>query len=69
MRQKMINLCPRTYDLAKKMPNFSGWVRRKILELHDYVDVEGYVPVKRARKDAEDWAKEAVASFYGGEQE
>ena len=50
MRQKMINLCPTTYELARKMPNFSAWIRRKILDMHDYVDVEGYVPIKRARK-------------------
>tara|TARA_Y100001938_G_C7723990_1_gene251370 strand:+ start:85 stop:291 length:207 start_codon:yes stop_codon:yes gene_type:complete len=50
MRQKMINLCPTTYELAKKMPNFSAWIRRKILDMHDYVDVEGYVPIKRRSK-------------------
>ena len=48
MRQKMINLCPTTYDLAKRMPNFSGWVRRKILEMHDY--------------EAVGWRKEIVYS-------
>ena len=32
MRQKMINLCPTTYEMAKKMPNFSGWIRNKLLE-------------------------------------
>ena len=32
MRNKMITLCPTTYELAKKMPNFSEWVRRMVLE-------------------------------------
>jgi hypothetical protein len=34
MRQKMITLCPTTYELAKKMPNFSSWVRLKLMEMH-----------------------------------
>jgi len=28
----MITLCPTTYELACKMPNFSHWVRTKLLE-------------------------------------
>lgn len=32
MRNKMITLCPTTYETAKKMPNFSSWVRMKLLE-------------------------------------
>ncbi len=32
MRNKMITLCPTSYELAQKMPNFSSWVRRKVLE-------------------------------------
>jgi len=31
MRNKMITLCPTSYELAQKMPNFSGWVREKVL--------------------------------------
>lgn len=31
-RQKMITLCPITYELAKDIPNFSGWVRDKLKE-------------------------------------
>jgi hypothetical protein len=30
MRNKMITLCPTTYEIAQKMPNFSGWVREKV---------------------------------------
>ena len=32
MRHKMITLCPTSYEVAQKMPNFSSWVRKKILE-------------------------------------
>ena len=32
MRNKMITLCPTSYELSKKMPNFSAWVRRMVLE-------------------------------------
>lgn len=33
-RHKMVNLCPTTYEIAQKMPNFSSWVREKLLELN-----------------------------------
>lgn len=32
MRNKMITLCPTSYELAQKMPNFSSWVRRMVLQ-------------------------------------
>ncbi len=32
MRNKMITLCPTSYELSKKMPNFSAWVRKMVLE-------------------------------------
>jgi len=32
MRQKLITLCPNSFELAQKMPNFSRWVRRQLLE-------------------------------------
>ena len=31
MRNKMITLCPTSYELAQKMPNFSAWVRQRLL--------------------------------------
>ena len=37
-RQKMITLCPTTYEIAQSMPNFSAWVRKKLIESHDSVD-------------------------------
>ena len=34
MRQKMITLCDETWALAQAIPNFSEWVRARLLE-HD----------------------------------
>lgn len=31
-RHKMVNLCPTTFELASKIPNFSKWVRQQILQ-------------------------------------
>jgi hypothetical protein len=36
MRQKMINLCPTTFEQAAKMANFSEWVRMKLKEEFDF---------------------------------
>ena len=38
MRNKMITLCPTTYEMSQKMPNFSAWVRRKLMHLHDMTE-------------------------------
>ena len=35
MRHKMITLCPTTYEIAQKMPNFSEWVRNRLWESED----------------------------------
>jgi len=32
MRQKLITLCPNTWELAMKKPNFSQWVREQLLK-------------------------------------
>tara|TARA_B110000495_G_C23001708_1_gene591254 strand:- start:1091 stop:1357 length:267 start_codon:yes stop_codon:yes gene_type:complete len=32
MRQKLITLCPNSFELAQKKLNFSEWVRSKLLE-------------------------------------
>ena len=32
MRQKLITLCPNSFEIAQKKPNFSSWVRKKLLE-------------------------------------
>ena len=30
MRQKLITLCPVTWELASKKPNFSAWIRNQL---------------------------------------
>ena len=30
MRQKLITLCPTTWELAQRKPNFSSWIRDKL---------------------------------------
>jgi hypothetical protein len=35
MRHKTITLCPTTYEIAKKMPNFSKWIRETLLAYQD----------------------------------
>jgi len=35
MRQKLINLCLNSFELAAKKENFSQWVRQKLLEEAD----------------------------------
>jgi len=35
MRQKLITLCPNSFELAQKKNNFSEWVRTKLLEEAD----------------------------------
>lgn len=32
MRQKLITLCPNSFEIALKIDNFSAWVRNKLLE-------------------------------------
>jgi len=31
MRNKMVTLCPTTYEIASKMDNFSAWIRQQLL--------------------------------------
>ncbi len=38
MRNKMITLCPTTFELAKNMPNFSAWVRHQLLLLQIHLN-------------------------------
>lgn len=37
MRNKMITLCLTSYETATKMPNFSAWVRKQLLDLNNNV--------------------------------
>lgn len=43
MRNKMITLCPTTYETAKKIPNFSAWVRNRLRDLEDYTPEKAIV--------------------------
>ena len=33
MRHKTITLCPTSYEIAQGMTNFSGWVRKQLLNM------------------------------------
>ncbi len=42
-RQKMITLCPTSYEIAQGMTNFSGWVRKQLLAMQIHKeDVKTY---------------------------
>ena len=47
MRNKMITLCPTTYEYARKMPNFSSWVRMKVMEEYVIVANESTIQAKK----------------------
>jgi len=32
MRHKTITLCPTTYEIARKMNNFSAWIRQELMK-------------------------------------
>ena len=38
MRQKLITLCPTSFELAGRKANFSAWVRRKLMEEQTIAD-------------------------------
>ena len=40
MRQKLITLDPTSYEIASKMENFSQWVRRKLRQTRDPLQME-----------------------------
>ncbi len=40
MRHKTITLCPTTYEIARKMPNFSQWCRKIILNADTINDIQ-----------------------------
>ena len=57
MRNKMITLCPTSYELSKKMPNFSAWVRQMVLENGQKTgkDQEGSSNVSTAHVELMSW--------------
>ena len=42
MRQKLITLCPNTFEMAQRIGNFSEWVRMKLKE-EDLIHKETYL--------------------------
>lgn len=45
MRNKSISLCDKSFEVAKRMPNFSGWIREQLLRYQPEQKVK--VEVKR----------------------
>lgn len=41
MRQKLITLCPNTWDLAAKKTNFSAWVRDQLRSERNRMAISG----------------------------
>jgi len=39
MRQKLITLCPNSWEIASKKPNFSKWVRERLMK-EDFIAEE-----------------------------
>lgn len=50
-RHKMVNLCPTTYEIASKMPNFSKFVRKTLFNQDLHKDLE-YLEEENARLHA-----------------
>jgi len=58
MRQKLITLCPNSFELAKEKGNFSKWVRLKLIneayEHGEYTDLAD--KVEELREACRNWA-------------
>ena len=54
MRQKLITLCPTSYEIAQKKPNFSSWVRKKLLEGQSKSESE--ITKTRSRRCPHGWS-------------
>ena len=58
MRQKLITLCPNSFELAKKQPNFSKWGRLNLIneeyEHEEYNDLAD--KVEELREACRNWA-------------
>lgn len=50
MRQKLITLCPITWDLAQKKPNFSAWIRDKLRSERNLSENDDALKANTARK-------------------
>ena len=49
MRQKLITLCPTTWELAQKKPNFSEWIRNQLRSERNKSENEDSIAFKAAR--------------------
>lgn len=50
MRQKLITLCPMTWDLAQKKSNFSGWIRNQLRSERNKHENDDSLKANTARK-------------------
>lgn len=51
MRNKSISLCDKSFEVAKRMPNFSGWIRKQLLSYQPKDEVKVEVKKKRVPKN------------------
>jgi len=72
MRQKLITLCPNTWDLAAKKSNFSAWVRDQLRSERNKVAslVARYCKrCEMVRKTRHDYCTLCMTPFKSGEEE
>ena len=50
MRQKLITLCPVTWELASKKPNFSAWIRGQLRSERNIHENDDALKANTARK-------------------
>ena len=50
MRQKLITLCPITWELAQRKPNFSAWIRDKLRSERNMSENDDTLKANTARK-------------------
>lgn len=62
MRQKLVTLCPTTFELAMKKRNFSAWIRRMLNE-----EADGYTADAYAEENAR--LNELIGDIIDGNKE
>lgn len=50
MRQKLITLCPKTWELAQKKSNFSAWIRNQLRSERNKHENDDSLKANTARK-------------------
>lgn len=53
MRQKLITLCPTTWELAQRKPNFSAWIRDKLRSERNRMENHEALKANQAERIAE----------------